>query len=46
MLTLPTECISVLAVFAPVCSKPVWLHVNVLITGAIRAPGQRTVTAG
>ena len=45
MLSLPTTCISVIAVFAPVFSKPVWQHVKVLITGAILAPGRRTVTA-
>jgi len=39
MLTLPTEFISVIAVFAPVFSKPVWQHVKVLIPGAILAPG-------
>jgi hypothetical protein len=43
MLSLPTTCISVMAVFAPVFSQPVWPHVNVLLTGAILAPGQRTV---
>ena len=45
MLSLPPTCISVIAVFAPVFSKPVWQHVKVLITGAILAPGRRTVTA-
>ena len=45
MLSLPTTFISVIAVFAPVFSKPVWQHVKVLITGAILAPGRRTVTA-
>lgn len=45
MRSLPTTLISVLAVFAPVCSKPVWPPVNVRITGAILAPGRRTVTA-
>jgi hypothetical protein len=45
MLALPTTFISVIAVFAPVFSKPVWQHVKVLITGAILAPGRRTVTA-
>ena len=45
MLSLPTTFISVMAVFAPVFSKPVWQHVKVLITGAILAPGRRTVTA-
>jgi DDE superfamily endonuclease len=45
MRSLPTTCISVMAVFAPVFSTPVWPHVNVLLTGAILAPGRRTVTA-
>jgi DDE superfamily endonuclease len=44
MLTLPTEFRSVIAVFAPVFSKPVWPHVKVLLTGAVLAPGRRTVT--
>jgi len=45
MLTLPPTFLSVIAVFAPVFSKPVWQHVKVLIAGAILAPGRRTVTA-
>ena len=45
MLSLPITCISVMAVFAPVFSKPVWQHVKVLIAGAILAPGRRTVSA-
>jgi DDE superfamily endonuclease len=45
MLTLPIEFSSVIAVFAPVFSRPVWQHVKVLITGAILAPGRRTVSA-
>jgi hypothetical protein len=44
-LSLPITFISVMAVFAPVCSKPVWQPVKVLITGAILAPGRRTVSA-
>ena len=32
-------------VFAPVFSKPVWQHVKVRLTGAILAPGKRTVTS-
>ena len=44
MLTLPTEFLRVIAVFAPVFSKPVWQHVKVLLTGAVLAPGRRTVT--
>ena len=45
MLSLPTTFISVIAVFAPTFSNPVWQHVKVLLTGAILAPGRRTVTA-
>jgi hypothetical protein len=45
MLSLPATFISVIAVFAPVFSQPVWQYVKVLITGAILAPGRRTVTA-
>jgi hypothetical protein len=45
MLSLPTTFIRVMAVFTPVFSKPVWPHVKVLLTGAILAPGKRTVTS-
>jgi DDE superfamily endonuclease len=45
MLSLPTTFISVMAVVAPVFSKPVWQHVKVRLTGAILAPGKRTVTS-
>ncbi len=45
MLSLPITFLSVIAVFAPVFSRPVWQHVKVLITGAILAPGTRTITA-
>ena len=45
MLTLPITFTSVIGVFAPVFSRPVWQHVKVLLTGAILAPGKRTVTA-
>jgi hypothetical protein len=45
MLTLPQEYYSLIAAFVPVFSKRVWQHVLVLLTGAILAPGQRTVTA-
>lgn len=45
MRSLPITCTRVMGVFAPVCSQPVWPHVNVLITGAVLAPGTRTVTA-
>jgi DDE superfamily endonuclease len=45
MLSLPIAFSSALGVFAPVFSRPVWQHVKVLITGAVLAPGSRTVTA-
>ena len=45
MLSLPITFTSVIGVFAPVFSQPVWQHVKVLITGAVLAPGKRTVTA-
>jgi hypothetical protein len=35
----------VMGLFAPVFSRPVWPHVKVLLTGAVLAPGTRTVTA-
>lgn len=45
MLSLPHPFGSVIAIFAPVFSKAVWPHVRVLLTGAVLAPGKRTVTA-
>src|SRR6266436_8854425 len=45
MLSLPIAFSSVIGVFAPVFSRPVWQHVKVLLTGAVLAPSQRTVTA-
>ena len=45
MLSLPTTFISVIAIFAPVFSRPTWQHAKVLITGAILVPGARTVAA-
>ncbi len=45
MLSLPHPFGSVIAIFAPVFSKAVWPHVQVLLTGAVLAPGKRTVTA-
>src|SRR5262252_5309248 len=45
MLSLPIPFISVIGVFAPVFSRPVWQHVKVLLTGAVLVPGKRTVTA-
>jgi DDE superfamily endonuclease len=45
MLSLPIAFSSAIGVFAPVFSRPVWQHVKVLMTGAVLAPGQRTVPA-
>jgi len=43
--TLPPAMILLLRPFAPLFSRRVWNHVQVLLTGAILAPVQRTVTA-
>jgi DDE superfamily endonuclease len=45
MLTLPAELLPLIIEFAPLFSKPVWEHAQVLLVGAILAPGKRTVTA-
>src|SRR5262249_25749105 len=45
MLSLPIAFSSALGIFAPVFLRPVWQHAKVLLTGAVLAPGQRTVTA-
>ena len=45
MLSLPIAFSSAIGVFAPVFSRPVWPHVKVLLTGAVLAPGKRTVTS-
>ena len=45
MRTLPTVMIRVLVPFAPLFSKRVWQHAQVLLAGAILAPGRRTVSS-
>jgi hypothetical protein len=45
MLSLPIAFTSIIGIFGPVFSRPVWQHVIVLLTGAVLAPGKRTVTA-
>jgi hypothetical protein len=45
MPSLPEAIILVLAPFAPLFSHRVWLHAQVLLLGAMLAPGARTVTA-
>jgi hypothetical protein len=43
--TLPATMIRLLAPFAPLFSERVWRHAQVLLTGAILAPGRRTVSS-
>ena len=45
MRTLPTQMIRLLAPFVPLFSKRVWQHAQVLLAGAILAPGARTVSS-
>lgn len=45
MLTLPKEYHTVLSAFTPLFSKRLWKRVQVMIVGAILAPGKRTVTS-
>ncbi|MGZ6364032.1 MAG: transposase, partial [Ktedonobacterales bacterium] len=43
MLLLPANSVALLSPFAPLFSRPVWRHVQVLLVGAILAPGRRMV---
>ncbi len=45
MPTLPAELLNLIVVFAPLFSKPVFQHAQLLVLGALLARGQRTVTA-
>ena len=45
MRTLPTQMIRVLTPFVPLFSKRVFQHAQVLLAGAILAPGARTVSS-
>jgi len=45
MPTLPLELTALIVAFAPLFSKPVFQHAQVLLMGAILAPGKRTVTS-
>src|SRR5215210_3834796 len=45
MPTLRETMIRLLAPFAPLFSERVWQHVQVLLAGAILAPGKRTVSS-
>jgi hypothetical protein len=41
---MPCEFIALMGAFAPLFSQPVFRHVQILLVGAILAPGKRTVT--
>jgi hypothetical protein len=45
MLTLPLELTNLIVAFAPLFSKPVFQHAQVLLVGALLSPAKRTVTA-
>ncbi len=45
MRTLPPKMVQVLAPFAPLFSKRVWQHAQVLLAGAILASATRTVSS-
>jgi len=45
MPTLPAELLNLIVAFAPLFSKPVFQHAQVLLLGALLARGKRTVTA-
>ncbi len=45
MRTLPEEMIRVLASFAPLFSKRVWQHVQLLLAGTILAPSKKTIAS-
>jgi hypothetical protein len=45
MLTLPSEYTTILRTFMPVFSRRIWQKAQVLVMGAILAPGQRTVAS-
>ena len=45
MRTLPPKMVQALAPFAPLFSKRIWQHVQLLLIGAILAPGRRTVSS-
>jgi len=45
MPTLPAELLNLIVAFAPLFSKPVFQHAQILVLGALLARGKRTVTA-
>jgi DDE superfamily endonuclease len=44
-LILPADIVALLAPFAPLFSRPVWRHAQVLLVGAILVPGRRMVSS-
>ena len=42
---LPEAMITVVGVFAPLFSRPVWIHAQVLLVGALLCQGPRTVAS-
>src|SRR5260221_14362448 len=45
MLLLPADIVACLAPFAPLFSRPVWRRAQVLLVGAVLAPGRRMVSS-
>ncbi len=45
MNTLPPKYYTILSIFAPYFTKRIWTYVQVMVMGAILAPGKRTVTS-
>jgi hypothetical protein len=45
MRTLPPKMVQALAPFAPLFSKRIWQHAQLLLVGAILAPSRRTVSS-
>jgi len=45
MLLLPANSVALLAPFAPLFSRPVWRHAQVLVVGALLTPGRRMVSS-
>jgi hypothetical protein len=45
MNTLPPEYYTILSIFAPFFTNRIWTYVQVMVMGAILAPGKRTVTS-
>jgi hypothetical protein len=42
---MPCEFVNLMVAFAPLFSKPVFRHAQLLLMGAILSPGKRTITS-